>query len=976
MFDRTSTFPLVVLFVWMIALIAFVQPAAGQTSSGPVRTIVELAKMNGQQNLGTISVDVIATVNHWDPDEFQLYVQEADEAIFASIGNCEYQTIPELKTGDVIHIIGVFEPMDYRIDATKVEFIRSGKPVVPLPLQFSTVALGEYWSRFAITKGTVKSTVLSDGQTYLLLDDAGTEFVARIKKPMTDAELVSLIGNDVELTGTIGCEVDPATYAPTRFIVHLMEPESLKSLRTSDQFGYQSTTLADLAQDPPTSEAMPFQVSCQLVHVQDSRLLLEDGETSLAIETSATKLLNRGDLVTVRGTTRKTENGFDRAIHCVHVIGKSDLAPAGIVSARTIVDQNLKDRRISVVGELKSVESAGRHRCLLFESDGVRYSVEFDECDEVFNRLPLALLGTVRSSGWIEESPKPAEHFVVKLASSVDLQILKAQSSVDHQWVMACYILLATAALFFGCACFFKRQVTGKSDELSEMTVRLDSMFEAIRDGILVVDRQGHPERSNKRLGEILGLDDTEFPNTNSVKNSLARLFEYEEGFRSFWQTVENDPGCIRNIVLNTKPANGARSLVIETVPVYDEAEHVMARLWTFSDVTEKQELESRLQQAQKMEAVGRLAGGVAHDFNNLLMVLSGSLELFQRQYAETTPDGAIRLIASAEGATEKAAQLVKQLLGFSRKTALDLRVADLNGVVSSLQTMLKHSIDANVEIRLRLAADLWLAKIDPIQIEQMLLNLCLNARDALPKRGGRITILTENVPKSSLGEAVRITVQDDGIGMSDEVRGKMFEPFFTTKPVGEGTGLGLAMSLGIVDQHNGKIHCESTPGKGSRFEIEIPRTLDTVSIHSFPANGHGDARTVLDSASILLADDEPTVREIAARMLQQLGYDVVTVSDGQAALDMMRIDSGIQLVILDLTMPGVSGFEAFGEISRLYPTIPVIISSGYVCDLDEFTREFQRTPVAVMSKPFRVDELGEQVAAVLKRNSESGQVG
>lgn len=960
--------------VFLLVQMSLVTPVAGQSTSDPIRSVDDLVNLKNRTNLAPVPVDLEATVNHWDPERYAIFVQSGDEAIYVGLED-ETLRAQDRKAGDIIRIVGIFYANDYRIDASKIELTSTGKPAIPMRFQCSKLALGEHWSRRATTTATVKAVNIAMDRTYLLLDDNGTTFVSSIKNQLDHAATMRLVNAEVELTGTIGCEVDRSTNEPTRFMVYLMDVADLTRQTSPTPAAYQETTLADLVQQTPQVEGETFQVTCQLGHVENhSLLLLEDGHESLAIQSAATELLSNGDMVTVFGTTQQSADGLRRIVHVVQTVGQSPLPAAPILAANVIADQSVSHRRASVLGELQSTSSSGEERRLQFAAKGVEYTVVFDEFDEVFERLQLSSARTILADGYLKSPASAADgQFILELESSNGLSIQQTWPQLDRRSVIPIlYILVSAALLGLGCAWFFKRQVQRKAVELSGMTTRLHSTFEAIREGILVVGRDGQPEQFNKRLGEILGVDFSKTTNPINVEDVLAGCLDQPETFKEFWSEVEAVPGCIRSLRLHTNQTVGAKSLVIETVPVRDDADQFMARLWTFCDITDQQQLETRLQQAQKMEAVGRLAGGVAHDFNNLLMVLSGSLELFRFQYEDKTPDDGIKLIDAAEGATRKATRLVQQLLGFSRKTALEMRVVDPSMVVSHLLEMLRHSIDANVEIRLQQADDIWPTRIDTIQIEQVLLNLCLNARDALPKRGGCITVSTKNTTDGPVGDAVRITIQDDGIGMTPEVQDKLFEPFFTTKPVGEGTGLGLAMSQGIIDQHSGRIRFESTPGQGSRFEIDLPRSTEKLSV--YPIAKPRKLESV--SGRILLADDEASVRTLIVQTLEQFGYEVVPVSNGQAALDVMQIDDRIELVVLDLTMPGVSGFEAFGEISKKHPHIPVMICSGYACNSEVFASKFDRIPAAIVTKPFGLEDFVEQVAAVLKQGTPANPVG
>jgi two-component system cell cycle sensor histidine kinase/response regulator CckA len=355
----------------------------------------------------------------------------------------------------------------------------------------------------------------------------------------------------------------------------------------------------------------------------------------------------------------------------------------------------------------------------------------------------------------------------------------------------------------------------------------------------------------------------------------------------------------------------------------------------TGRDVTEQNQLEDQLRQSQKLEAVGRLAGGIAHDFNNLLTVILGNLELIR---GGTAGDDESELLISTERAARQAADLTKQMLGFARRQPLRTATLDLNGIVQEAVGLLRRTIDPRIAIRLNTAADLRPVAADPVQIQQVLMNLCLNARDAMLD-GGTLTVETANadeVTRSGIeenapaGGFVRVSVSDTGVGMSEDVRTKIFEPFFTTKDVGQGTGLGLAVVYGVARAHGGWVNCTSSPGSGSRFDVFLPRgvTSDELAIApavavNLPARGRGEA--------VLLADDEPLVRSLARNALERQGYRVFVASDGAEAVEVFQRENGnVALVILDASMPVMSGQQACAAMRKRKPATKVLFASGH----------------------------------------------
>ena len=407
------------------------------------------------------------------------------------------------------------------------------------------------------------------------------------------------------------------------------------------------------------------------------------------------------------------------------------------------------------------------------------------------------------------------------------------------------------------------------------------------------------------------------------------------------------------------------RTLRIAKTPFKDDRGQTTGILGIVWDVTDQRNLEMQLRQAQKMEAIGQLAGGMAHDFNNLLTAIMGNISLTLG--AMPADDSARELLLAAEDAVDRAAELTNRLLGFSRQTILRTRPLDLNQCITETVGILRRTIDPRISLETDPAADVWTVLGDSSQISQVLMNLCLNARDAMPD-GGRLVMRTANVNRNQAkggeaidaraGEFVCLSVEDNGHGILPEIRSRIFEPFFTTKAPGKGTGLGLAMVFGIIKQHQGWIECSSQVSVGTRFDIYLPRQRDCTASRppaepvAPPAGG---------KETILVADDEPMIRTLARTILTRHGYEVLLAEDGQEAVDIYRrAGKKINLVILDLTMPRLSGHDAFRQITQIDPKAAVLFASGFSAEhVDEQEND---KILGFVSKPYRPDDLARAV--------------
>jgi PAS domain S-box-containing protein len=386
-------------------------------------------------------------------------------------------------------------------------------------------------------------------------------------------------------------------------------------------------------------------------------------------------------------------------------------------------------------------------------------------------------------------------------------------------------------------------------------------------------------------------------------------------------------------------------------------------------DVTERRVLEDQFRQAQKMEAVGRLAGGVAHDFNNLLMVISGYTEVI---LAKLDVDDPLREKGQAiQQAADRATTLTRQLLAFSRKQFLELKVIDVNVIVSDMERLLRPLIGENVELIANLASDAGCTRADSGQLEQVLMNLVVNAKDAMP-HGGKLTITTQ---KSMVDESHRwgqafirparyvvLSVSDTGMGMDKETQSRIFEPFFTTKEKGKGTGLGLSTVYGIVKQSGGYVMVQSEKGCGTTFNIYLPQVEAAADLNAVPAARAAEG----GSETVLLVEDEESVRQLVRETLQARGYRVVEAENGQAGLAAAaKHDGVIDLVITDVVMPGMGGHELAQQVVKLRPTTKVLYLSGYTEDtiVSDGTIE---SGTAFLQKPFTLQNLSRKVREVL----------
>ncbi|HVZ03644.1 PAS domain S-box protein [Hyphomicrobium sp.] len=501
---------------------------------------------------------------------------------------------------------------------------------------------------------------------------------------------------------------------------------------------------------------------------------------------------------------------------------------------------------------------------------------------------------------------------------------------------------------------------------------RQSLMFRAVFDHVpeaLVISASGGPivlinPAAERMFGysasEAAGLDWTalfhEPPDKKKLEKDLA---------------ARSDGGSIAiSTVLRCKdgrkfPAQGH----VAAIRAADQTQMTVVSL--FRDMTEEMKRREGSLRLQKLEAIGQLTGGIAHDFNNLLTIISGNLELLEGAVSNTEDR---ELLSRAVRAADSGARLTRRLLTFARRRQLVPEVINLNEQVQSMSELLRRTLGDTIDLRTSFARDLWLVRADTGEIESAVINLAINARDAIPN-GGKLSIQTSNVILERdevgfegplmAGDYVRISVSDNGIGMSKAVLGRVFEPFFTTKPPGRGTGLGLSTIYGFIKQSDGNITIYSEPDVGTTVNLYFPRCLDQVGAAASAANASKEERG--RGERILVVEDNGDVRELTVQRLQRLGYDVVDFITGAAARDALKSGLEVDLVFSDIMMPGgLTGIDLGKWISEHYPALPVILTTGFADEATDIAAAAAAWPI--LRKPYTQSDLAEVVRRTLEK--------
>ena len=588
---------------------------------------------------------------------------------------------------------------------------------------------------------------------------------------------------------------------------------------------------------------------------------------------------------------------------------------------------------------------------------------------ELFNQYELAILDSDRTILY-----KSVGDLVPDTSEIVIEQPMKLFS---HRWVLflrprleatasnkriITSIFMLFGLVFSTAIAVFFRILYIRRLKLAESESRFRALFEDSLDAICVMEKEGDFIDANKAFLDLFGMEREELGNHN-IRDLYYDVTDNESFRNQLMQT-----GYLQENQLRVRAKNGEMRTCLVTATLIENAyqgEDIIQGI--IHDITDRLELEERFHQSQKMEALGRLAGGVAHDFNNLLTAILGQAEISSQNIPSNSP--AQRNIQDIKETADRAAELTRRLLAFSRKQSFRPRPIDISATIRGMEKLFVRLVGEDVELRLELERDELMIDADPMQIEQVLINLVVNSRDAMPE-GGFLKIRTERVAEegsgengSITGERARMTVHDTGSGITEEVVPHIFEPYFTTKQELKGTGLGLSTVFGIIDQLNGTIEVQTDHETFTTMVIEFPVSAQK-NTQIVPTQK--EDKVVGGVGTILVVEDDRAVRETTKALLTHLGYDVVIAASPEEGIEeMQKLDGNILLLLSDVVMPGMSGPAMAERIRRQYPDIKVLFMSGHTAQ--EFHRRGLLEPDdQLLQKPFTLKDLSQKIREVI----------
>lgn len=833
---------------------------ASSLPAAPQETLSSLAQVHGRLRKNDTTdylVDLKARVNYWDRGWQSLFVQDGDQAVFVQLENDNYSKVPDFDLGDELHIQGTFNPRRYVINAKSVRRVAVGDPVPAFDLDVQTAAPGSHWSRRVQVSGTVESTLQSFGQLQMVMRHGDRRFFVRARN--FDESQLPQVDSQLRVTGTLAYFTNEEDIGDV-VMIHQMPGDRLELVQRSAHLTNPQTvpdyddlksSRGGLEKGQVQETSVRYEVHGQVAYLHGYEFVVLENEQrqSLLIYAPFQDDLHVGDVVRMTGVRadhclvkgeplRSGADSLGRQTHLIAqhvlVVTTAPLPPAPEYRPAEIVQQQSNRIRAVVRGQFQSVSQQEDYWEVVLGHGSAKVVCRIPKSEFSPQKINLDRAEEIEATGIVFPPEGNEDRFRLIVAVMSDIRVTREAPGIDYK--VAGFVLGAIVFCILLGICWARIRSRRRERALARLAARLEKTHEAVSEGLLITDARGILVEMNPRLRVLLGVTATELVDTKRSEEAIGVLLRnrfQEDTFQAFWDHAHQQARVIEQREFSTRDVP-ARTVIVNTTPVFDTYGQIDARVWAFNDVTSERQLEANLLHAQKMDAVGQMVGGVAHDFNNMLAAISANLELLSFETSTTAVERR-RFLQDASTACSLAADLARNLLSFSRKSSLELRKTDVSDVVQQMCNLLSRSLHSRVRLDVELSTDLRPCLLDRNYLIQALLNICLNSRDALADDGGTILISTANASADDLTEStplihadvnpcdyIRIRIQDDGDGVPVELQEQIFEPFFTTKPEGSGTGIGLATARKLVRQHGGDVlYCSSL--QGACFDVLLP---------------------------------------------------------------------------------------------------------------------------------------------------------
>ena len=835
---RNRLTQLVGIFVVLIinAQATLVLGQSDSANSSTLTSVASVLALTDEEIDKQPAFDLEVTLYHYDKNFHFFFVGQGDNFI-----SCDREQSVLPPFGSRVRISGIVQTGHIKPICSVIAMEVISKQfdfADPQTIQFDQMLLGDKDCHFVSLDALVEHVRIGMGYVVLGCVQGSTRFAILIDEEIDSESAIGLVGAEIQVSGNLGVGVLPGSSEGDKEAIGFELVTNLEKLQVVEhhsKIGYAPLRrIADLWHD---KNATDFRLSGQITYVQDNGFFIQTNDSGTWIYNDTEIEIATGSFVEVLG--RRTEQGQLHALVCENR-GSRPLHQPSLADIDDVLLQNRDARRVKLHGKYLGVHTAA------LNADAISLDVGGHHVDvymqpEQFATLDLESAKEITVTGTASFHTDTEAELSVFTPTLDDITVTKRKvqwsSRTMSAGVMTAIGLLGLC-LYWGAN--LSRQVKQKRVDLEKVLAELRLSYESIQEGIIILGLDKRVSYANRRASEVLGF---EIPVGMQVEDLPRKLDSNgaDENFLAFWNSLNSSLTESRESELKLTQGEQCRIIEAFTSPVQNADGEFVNRLWTFHDVTEKQQLQDSLTHAQKQEAVGRLASGFAHDFNNLLTGIICSLSVAKSDPTKTIEETST-CINTALSASERAASLVSQILCFSRKRPLNLEINNVNQIIERARDLLAPSLPPDTELRCELDPKTPLVEVDGTQLEQVLLNLLLNANDAIDD-SGQITISTFGHQADQTNYAV-ISIHDTGCGMSTATREKIFEPFFTSKEAG--TGLGLSMSSGIIQQHGGHIECDSVQAVGTEFRIYLPAIRNRIS-----ATDLSETNPAIDSPSI-----------------------------------------------------------------------------------------------------------------------------
>ena len=934
--------------------------------------LVGLQEIAGKEFTEKRLVYVEGTITYADPLWNFFFLQDGESAIFVYD-----QIVPRHAVGKRVRVRGRVDVGDLNPVIVADDFSIIGALAMPNPtsVRIENLEFGEYDCQYISTVGTVRQLFVGseDALLHCVSDHPKKMFTIRIARQSGFPNPQRILGRRVRCTGCLGLELEtPAYVVPGEqkakiscFKIFCNSPDSIQPLddKTLPPTP-RNTRIPDLYSEKSSGNRFLTHGQISLISASGTpgKFVVFDDHAAIQCDVYSTNNLQQGMVLRLGGTYRDTGNGQRTPV-------ADFLQPLNLSSLQRPISKTVSSaktdispfRRITITGTPKKLTSQGTD-FLLELSDG-KSSIDvliLPEAAESLSIVEPNLARKIRVTGVVMPATdldgSAAWH--VAVAQPEDLELLERSKAPTRRFLISLGGLLASITLAALWIKLLRSQVAIKTEEERRVSAQLRSSYDAIADGILAIDNQQQVLAVNTEFRRLCRRDVRTGEYIGDLHSTLAGRLRNESEFTQFWQESLEEKESSRTMEMELDSLEIDPTFVdVQMAPLQsDKNQEPFGHLLVLRDQTKNRKLQAELLHSNKLEAIGRLVGGVAHDFNNILTAVTANITL-ARMEEDSTVREVSEVLEIAEDAAFRGADIIRRLLTFSLRAKYTLEPHHINAIIERLRQLVCHTFDATFQFSFDLDEGNPIVKVEGTAVEQVLLNLYLNARDAMPT-GGKIHTSTSTIHNPATNsDFVVVEVQDSGHGIAKEIRDKIFEPYFTTKAQNHGTGLGLSVSHSVIQQHDGMIQFENRPGGGSIFKILLPLNTESVQLEKNDRN-----KLPKGNSTILIVDDEDIVRRGAQMMLTRQGYRTVLASDGEEAIQrLVESTDGIDAVLLDLSMPGMPGAEVLQRVKQQWPNLPVVLCSGYLSD------ETPRIdgPDAIIPKPYSFRKLITTIADV-----------